>query len=526
MTFQMISGSGVPTAASTTVNPADGGIVGSQCITDPTSGAKMTVSQLHNGNQTAIPGGANSSFTTGVSVLQDAVSGLINPQREAGQDNVSSLGVVTGADNTAMQFKATCSQNLASGVLNMTLSSVTGTVGNVPWTIQQGSKLSIGTGGTQEILTVASVAVSTKVVTFTSVTLNAHNGSVTPFSVTGFTYNQTRDAAGENDGASGAGTAVAAEYEYNGGDPSGGNYDRARNINGKGLTTQTISSGSTSGATSLVLAANTGLQPGAKVLLYTSLYPSSGFEVVNVDLSYVPGSNTVPLASAQVNSTVYTKLSYDSFAVAGPTNNAMLPFGIGLDGVALTDPVSGLMYMARMAPGSVGAVSVSSDGTKPTYRYAGTFTPAATPTDMIVIQGSATKTGRVKRIVFGGTAGTAGTMPITVIRRSTANTGGTKATISAALHDINDVSATVVPSIYSVNPTSVGTAANNLGQGRLFLPTSAVAPAPLTWSLSTNQDKAWILRGASDFIAINGGASAVPSGGVIDYEIELEEDAS
>jgi hypothetical protein len=46
------------------------------------------------------------------------------------------------------------------------------------------------------------------------------------------------------------------------------------------------------------------------------------------------------------------------------------------------------------------------------------------------------------------------------------------------------------------------------------------------WDFATRQDKAVILRGTADFLCINLGGSAVPTGGSLDYEIEIEEDAS
>jgi len=528
MTIYAQDATGAKVPLSTSTNPIDGAQVGSTALTDPISGAKQTVSQLHNADQQSIPGTANSSFSTGVTQLQDATSGLVNRQREMNMDNASPLGIVAGGVYQVMWFKTNCAQNLAAGSASMILANVAGTMGGVPWAIKQGTKLIIDVGGVQEILTVASVNTGTKTVTFTSPTIYAHNGSVTPFILIGSVLNQERDAAGENDGASGAGTAVAAEYEYNGGDPSGGNYDRARSINAKGFAVQTISAGGGVGSTSLTLAANTGLQPGMKVLLYksTSFPAANSYEVVNVDPIYIPGSNTVPLASAIVNSPTYDRIAYDQFSALGPGLASFLPFGIGVETLALYDSVAGLMYGLRNAPGHQGAVLVSSDGAKATYRYAGSLTPAATPTDIITIAGSATKTGRIKSIVLGGIATTAGSMAVALVRRSAPNTGGTKASATGAPHDINDAAATVIPLVFTANASALGTAVASMGQGRLWLPLNTGQPFPIRWDFSTRQDKALIVRGANDIIAIAFGGGTVPAGGVIDWEIEIEEDAS
>jgi hypothetical protein len=530
MSVAAFTADGTKVLLSTTPNPADGNnLVGSTCVTDPISGAKQTVSQLHNADQQTVPGTANSSFSTGVAQLQDGVSGLVNRQREAGQDNVSPLGISSGAANFAMQFKTTCAQNLAAGVTTMTLAAVSGTIGGVSWSIRQGSKLVIDAGAAQETLSVASVNTATKVVTFTAVTANAHNGTTTPFIVVGMTFNQERDASGENDGASGAGTAIAAEYEYNGGDPSGGNFDRARSLNAKGFTTQTISAGGTAGSSSLTVTGNTGLQPGMKVLLYkASTFPAAGsFESVNVDLAYAAGSNTVPLASAIVNNPVYDTLAYDGFTALGPQSNGFLPFGVGIEAEALYDPVSAKMFAARMAPGSPGVLAVSSDGAKATYHYfsAGN-TPAATPTDVLTITGSATKTVRIKKIVLSGLATTAGQYVWLIVRRSSANTGGTSTAPTPLKHDVNDPAATATLTLYTVNPGAIGTQIGTVRGGRLFHNVTTAQNDRLVFDFSTNQDKALILRGTSDIIAINGNSVALPAGATLDVEISWEEDSS
>jgi len=49
--------------------------------------------------------------------------------------------------------------------------------------------------------------------------------------------------------------------------------------------------------------------------LKSSTFPAAGsFESVNVDLSYVFGSNTVPLASGIVNNPSYDTMAYDGIA--------------------------------------------------------------------------------------------------------------------------------------------------------------------------------------------------------------------
>ena len=70
-----------------------------------------------------------------------------------------------------------------------------------------------------------------------------------------------------------------------------------------------------------------------------------------------------------------------------------------------------------IAPGS------DPDSFQTTYRYAvAAFAAVATPTAMVIIQGSATKTVKIKQIRIEGVATAAGNMQIGIARWSTAGT--------------------------------------------------------------------------------------------------------
>jgi hypothetical protein len=46
------------------------------------------------------------------------------------------------------------------------------------------------------------------------------------------------------------------------------------------------------------------------------------------------------------------------------------------------------------------------------------------------------------------------------------------------------------------------------------------------WDFCQNEDKAIVLRGVAENVCVNFAGAAVPAGGVLDFEVELEEDAS
>jgi hypothetical protein len=173
-----------------------------------------------------------------------------------------------------------------------------------------------------------------------------------------------------------------------------------------------------------------------------------------------------------------------------------------------------------------------------TFRYAVTgYSPVATPTDIVVIQGSSLVT-RINKIALSGFAGTAGMMPVELIRRSTEYTtiGSAALTaVTAAKMDTTMAAATaVVSTVGTANFTSVGTAVGTIGAKRLCFGSSAIPNTPiLVWDFSgtnvsavTPTDNPLVLRGTSDFLMINLQGAALPSSGVIDIEIETTEYAA
>jgi hypothetical protein len=338
--------------------PAAGQAVEEQVITigdgGGTPGAVVSVQQFHNADNQQPGATAYGLLTGGVTQLLNLL-GNIDRQREVGQDGIPAIGITTGGAQFAMAFLTTdTTDNFAAGTRTFTPVAMSGTLQGVAWSIQVGSILILDSGGNQETVLVTAVTPTT----FTCLTAKAHNGTVTPFPVSGVVYNQERDASGELDGASGAGTNVALEYEYNGG--GGGtanafnsqqNYDRARNLQGKGIGTVLISSGGGIGSTSVVLAsAPTGLQPGQPLYFFNGVSIASLVtEVQYVAKNYTPGSTTVPLQTPLIANHSTNLVAWDTYAPAGPGLSGFMPTGVGIEEEALWDPISGLFYIERSA---------------------------------------------------------------------------------------------------------------------------------------------------------------------------------
>lgn len=200
----------------------------------------------------------------------------------------------------------------------------------------------------------------------------------------------------------------------------------------------------------------------------------------------------------------------------------------------MTQTTASAFFQANSAPygrNSNASMFVKQDSSLVDSYTAGSlaFTPVATPTDIVLITGSASKTVRIKRLTLQGVATAAGNMPIQLIRRSTPYTTSGSAVLTAltaAAKDINNPAVTAtVQTVGTANFTSVGTAVATVATGRVQMAASGtgVAFVPLLFDFT---DDAVVLRGTSDILAINCNGAAVPSGGVIDFFIEWEEDNS
>jgi hypothetical protein len=185
--------------------------------------------------------------------------------------------------------------------------------------------------------------------------------------------------------------------------------------------------------------------------------------------------------------------------------------------------------------GSIGASNQSVVGTA-NYRYAILgVAPVATPTDFIVMQGSATMVVRIKRIRIEGVATAQGNMPVEVVRRSTAGTLGSAVltAVTGTPEDIQSPVATAtVSSVGTANFGTVGTLVGILESERMSFSAVGTGAAGSGTELEFDYDTeidasgSMVLRGVADFICINLTGAAIPSGGLVDVTIETVESAS
>jgi hypothetical protein len=181
--------------------------------------------------------------------------------------------------------------------------------------------------------------------------------------------------------------------------------------------------------------------------------------------------------------------------------------------------------VAARADGNV--LSISSNGTRATFRYvAQDITPVATATDVLVLTGSATKVIRVTKVEVVGTATAASIYDHYIIKRTTANTGGTSSSVTAAKSDSADDAQTAALKLYTANPSAVGTGIA-IEAHKTYLSASATpgaAALPSSYEFGVRNDKAIVLRGTSESLAINFNGQAVPSGASLYLSFEWTED--
>lgn len=160
---------------------------------------------------------------------------------------------------------------------------------------------------------------------------------------------------------------------------------------------------------------------------------------------------------------------------------------------------------------------------KRTYTAVGNAASALTATDIAILPGNATTQVWVTRVEVSGVQTTAGEVDILLIKRATANSGGTSAAMPAVPHDAGDAAAVSVPLIYTANPTpgtTVGTIKRNY---------HAVAPAasgtvdtPYVWE-GGYLGKGIKLMGVAEGLAVNLNGVTV-TGGAFSVKFEWREE--
>lgn len=223
-----------------------------------------------------------------------------------------------------------------------------------------------------------------------------------------------------------------------------------------------------------------------------------------VRLSAVWGNETNGAATADEANTGLTSLTkralVKGYRIRNGANDANINFGQQLAADSL--PV---VIASNQSP-----VPVTISGGTGAVKYAAGiqgFSLAATPTDFLRISGSATKTIRVTSILVYGTEtpllGGGAIRDIVVLKRSTANTGGTTTAVVRVPVDSATAAATASIVAYTTNPTTTGTLVGTIASHKLTDPTTGTVSAQYGLQL-IDANSPIILRGTAEGLCLNG----------------------
>jgi hypothetical protein len=229
------------------------------------------------------------------------------------------------------------------------------------------------------------------------------------------------------------------------------------------------------------------------------------------------GSTTVVTGTVTASAT----LSAETTKVIG-TIRLLGNLGIALDGViGSAAPANALLFGFKDTSGNTQAgssdtngrqfIKVYPDTTTASYRASKKFAASST-TDNAVMPGNATNTVIVTKVLVTCNETTAGQINVELLKRSTADTSGTSAAMTAVPMDSNYSAAVSAPLSYTGTGPTVGTAVGDLDN----LQIGCMAPATATPNdiFIFDPDKPIILRGTAQQIAVNVGNAALTGGNV------------
>jgi hypothetical protein len=195
--------------------------------------------------------------------------------------------------------------------------------------------------------------------------------------------------------------------------------------------------------------------------------------------------------------------------------NSPLPAG--------TNNIGNVGIVGALPAGSATSIlgAVTTESTDTSYRAAISFTPAANPTDIFTIAGSATRVIRVTRVGLSCTATAAAATDVLFIKRSAADTAGTSSAATAVPLDANDAAATATVLAYTANPT-LGAAVGNVSADKISISTVTGAPQFYFEDFGIRNTKILILRGTAQQLAVNFGGAAL-AGLACGAEVEWTE---
>lgn len=211
----------------------------------------------------------------------------------------------------------------------------------------------------------------------------------------------------------------------------------------------------------------------------------------------------------------------------GDTNGATVVTGLEASGSPLTGdpiPIAGIAgsNVQQIGANVAKQLFVSTEGQKKTYSYGAKVTPDTAATDIATLLW---QSGVVRLLKVGVSlnATAAGVKNVYLLKRSTANSGGSSTTPTPVPHDSADGAAASIVTVYTANPT-LGTSLGALRAAKIGI-TAADGANYIEWDFTKNNDKAPVLRSANQAFAINFGGDALLTSELDAFYFEWSEEA-
>jgi hypothetical protein len=215
-----------------------------------------------------------------------------------------------------------------------------------------------------------------------------------------------------------------------------------------------------------------------------------------------------------------TNLGKAEDAVAASGDTGVFTLGVRRD--TLTVSASATGDYSEYAVDRYGSQQVKSyEKQAATYSASTNVASAAAATDIAILPGSATRTVFVTKVIISGIQTTGGLNDILLIKRSTANSGGTSAEMTAVPHDSADSAATAAPLSYTANPTT-GTPVGTFRRGYVPLGAATSIVNPLVGFDFGDKGKPITLNGVAQGLAVNLNGATI-AGGTFDIVFEWFE---
>lgn len=153
---------------------------------------------------------------------------------------------------------------------------------------------------------------------------------------------------------------------------------------------------------------------------------------------------------------------------------------------------------------SVFTLAYDNSTSKPTYSSTVVFTPPASADTVCTIQGSATKTIRLRRILIWGTTATATTDPAAItFRNSAITTSGTSVIAVVGKYAANAANATAVVEYYTAAPTENAIASELLDIPVFFGAIGSATSTPTPYEVRFGDLASPVfLRGTSQIVTV------------------------